>query len=155
MLLGNINHPSTYDMLLISPVWKRVLDWLQNEAGKLPEGEYEIQGRDIYAPISIVQTKTRESCLFEAHKKNIDVHFCISGGEHIEWSPVKLLKSTMEFDTEKDYCLYEAPLACTSLKITPGDFAIFFPEDAHMPKISNGKNKEIKKAVVKINTSLV
>ena len=31
-----------------------------------------------------------------------------------------------------------------------GDFAICFPEDAHMPKISTGKPEYVRKAVIKV-----
>jgi len=186
MLIGHIHTPNTYEPFLQHPVWQKVLTWLNTEAPKLQDGEYEIDpfdqfdrfdeltagkltasrlrvnlnpqkidGRNIYAPISTVQTIPREEAKYEAHRQYIDVHYCLEGGEIIEWTPVNQLTPTMEFDTAKDYCLYESPKEATSLVITPGTFAIFFLADAHMPKISDGKNKQVRKVVVKIKQSIL
>ena len=153
-MLGHIHTPETYQPFLSHPVWKKVLDWLYTEAQKLADGEYEIDGRNIYAPISTVKTMPRQQAKYEAHRQYIDVHYCLEGGEIIEWTPVNQLTPTMEFDTAKDYCLYESPKEATSLVITPGTFAIFFPADAHMPKISNGEHKQVRKVVVKIHIKI-
>ncbi len=150
MLQGHIHTPETYQPFLNHPAWQKVLEWLNKEAPKLKDGEYEIDGRNIYAPISTITTMPREQTKYEAHQQHIDVHYCLEGGELIEWAPVKTLIPKMEFDTLKDYCLYESPTKATSLLMTPGTFAIFFPADAHMPKISDGKNAQVKKVVVKI-----
>jgi YhcH/YjgK/YiaL family protein len=151
MLLGHINHPETYDPFLQHPTWEKVLQWLKNEAVTLPDREYEIDGRNIYAPISTINTLPQAEAKYEAHQQYIDVHYCLEGGEIIEWAPVATLKPIMDFDIEKDYCLYESPAEATTLLMTPGTFAIFFPADAHMPKISDNKNHHIRKVVVKIN----
>lgn len=150
MLLGHIHTPETYEPFLQHPVWKKALAWLNTEAPNLPDGEYEIDNRNIYAPISTVTTLPRSEAKYEAHREYIDVHYCIEGGELIEWAPVSQLTPTMPFNEEKDYCLYESPIKATSLKMTSGTFAIFFPADAHMPKISDGQSKQIRKVVVKI-----
>ncbi|MBI3256117.1 MAG: YhcH/YjgK/YiaL family protein [Candidatus Andersenbacteria bacterium] len=155
MLLGHIHTPNTYEPFLQHPVWQKVLTWINIEAPKLQDGEYEIDGRNIYAPISTIQTMSQEQTIYEAHRQYIDVHYCLEGGEIIDWTPVNQLTPTMEFDTAKDYCLYESPREATSLLMAPGTFAIFFPADAHMPKISDGKNTQIRKAVVKIKASIL
>ena len=131
------------------------MDWLTTQAPKKPAGEYEIRGRDIYASTQTVSTIPRGEGLFEAHKKYIDIHYCLEGGEVIEWAPVDTLTPKTEFDTEKDYGLFESPAAAEKIVMKPGHFATFLPADAHMPKLSNGKNKTCKKVVVKINTALL
>jgi YhcH/YjgK/YiaL family protein len=154
MIHGHIDTPETYQPFLDKPAWQTAIDWLKNNQDK-PNGEYEINGRDIYATVSTVTTKPRQDCIFEAHQKYIDIHFCLTGGELIEWEPLKNLKPAMEFDGAKDYCLYEAPAKSTSLKMTPGTIAIFLPQDAHMPKIQDGENTEARKVVIKIIQSIV
>lgn len=155
MLLGHIHTPNTYEPFLQHEVWQKVLAWLNTEAPKLANGEYAIDGRNIYAPISTIQTLPREEATYEAHRQYIDVHYCLEGGEIIEWAPVETLTPTMEFDITKDYCLYESPNKATSLLMTPGTFAIFFPADAHMPKISDSQNTQVKKVVVKIHMRMM
>lgn len=154
MLHGHINAPQTYQPFLIGPAWQKAINWLKNNQEK-PVGEYEIQGRDIWASVATVATQPRSECVFEAHRQYIDIHFCIKGGEIIEWSPLEHLKPTMEFDQIKDYCLYEPPARATNLAMTPGMLAIFFPADAHMPKVQTEQTDIITKVVIKIKQSLV
>lgn len=166
MLAGHIKHPKTYQTFLTHPVWEKALGWLKENSSR-GDGEYEIEGRDLFAIVQTIQTQPRESCIFEAHKNYIDLQYCISGGELIEWAPVETLTPKGEFLTDKDYGHYLAPekapasggappkAVATSLLMTPGTFGIFFPHDSHMPKISDGTNNQTKKVVVKIKESLL
>ena len=155
MLVGNIHYPGTYENLLTHPTWKKVLDWLRDEAAQKEDGENEIQGRDIYASVSTVDTMPRDKGTYEAHKQYIDVHYCIDGSELIEWAHVQTLGTPIEENREKDYALFSTPNAATSISMTPGTFAIFFPEDAHMPKLSVIGSPQVKKAVVKVHMKLL
>lgn len=156
MLVGHIDHPETYQHFLPQPVWQTALDWLKENSEKLAsptggtDGEYEIEGRDLFAIVQTIEPQTRDKCIFEAHKNYIDLQYCISGGELIEWAPVETLTPKGEFLTEKDYGHYLAPEKASSVLMTPGTFGIFFPHDAHMPKISDGVHPQTKKVVVKI-----
>lgn len=154
MLLGNINEPSAYEHLLTHKVWRQALDWIK-ENDSQDEGDYEIDGQNLYASIQEVQTIPREQGVFERHFKYIDLHYCVSGAETIEWIPVNQLSKAKEINTEKDYALHTAPKRASSLLMTPGAFTIFFPEDAHMPKISADTDNSMKKIVVKLKTSLI
>lgn len=155
MIIGHIDYPGTYEPLLKNPAWQEAFSFLKSEAAQKPDGEYEVDGRNIYVPISTLNPQPADKCIFEAHRQYIDVHYCIEGGEVIGWAPVNILTPTMEFDTAKDYCLYESPQECTNITLTPGMFVVCFPEDAHMPKISDGVHTTIKKAVVKIRTNAI
>lgn len=153
MLVGHINHPETYTIFLTHPVWRQTLDWVKANSEK-SDGEYEIEGRDVFAIVQTITTQPRENCIFEAHRQYIDLQYCLSGGELIEWAPVETLTPKGKFLTERDYGHYLAPEKTTSLVMTPGTFGIFFPTDAHMPKISDGVHPQTKKVVIKIRTSL-
>lgn len=155
MLIGHINHPGTYEPLLKNSAWQKSFSFLKNEAGQKEDGEYELDGRNIYIPISTLNPQPADKCIFEAHRQYIDIHYCIEGGEVIGWAPIATLTPTMEFDAAKDYCLYESPDEFTKVTLTPGMFMVCFPEDAHMPKISDGSHQTLKKAVLKINVSII
>jgi biofilm protein TabA len=154
MLLGHVDYPQTYEPLLTHPIWKQALDWIAANKEK-PDGEYEIVGRDIYASVQTIKALPREEAVLEAHRQYIDLHHCISGGETIAWAPVGTLTPKTTFDTEKDFGLYEMLSTASNLQLTPGVFAVFFPKDAHMPKIFNGEHKLTKKIVVKIRAHLL
>lgn len=150
MLLGYKDSFSAYKPLLQNPSWQKVFGWIEQALPNLQEGEHQILGSDIYANLQRTKTIDRAQGLFEAHQIYIDFHYCLDGGEVIEWAPVSQLTIKEPYNLDKDYTLYNPPTYSTSLKMFPGSLAIFFPEDAHMPKISDGLNKEVKKVVIKI-----
>jgi biofilm protein TabA len=155
MILAHSNHPETYHSLLTHPLWQEALNWIAKEAAEKPDGDYEIQGKDMYASVQTALTVPRKEALFEAHRQYIDLHYCLTGGEIIEWAPVQALEQKTQFDTEKDYALYEPPGNASALVMTPGVFAIFLPADAHMPKVADNTHKEVRKVVVKIRARLL
>jgi biofilm protein TabA len=155
MLLAHLKYPETYKPWLTHPTWQTVLKWLEELPANLPDGEHAIQGRDIYVNAHSPMTGDRSTGTYEAHRDYLDLHFVRSGGELIEWAPVGSMQPTMEYDKEKDYQLFATPAKAVSLMMIPGSFAIFMPEDAHMPKISDGINDQVRKVVVKVKLSLL
>ncbi len=154
MLISYINHPQTY-LILSSPTWIEIFNWLK-DYHPLDPGEYPIRNHDIYA--NVIQTKTlpRTQCSFESHHQYIDLHYCLAGQEIIEWLPVQELTAHQtESNPTQDYTLFSAPASAPSLTLNPGMFAIFFPGEAHMPKITPIHPAPLSKIVVKINTALL
>lgn len=121
----------------------------------VPFGEQAIDGKNIYVNYHEAAPLPREQGTYEAHRHYLDLHYCLEGGEIIEWAPVSTLTATTDYDTAKDYQLYAVPPAASTCLMTPGAFAIFFPGEAHMPKVSDGKSDRVKKVVVKIKVELL
>ncbi|MEX1112764.1 MAG: YhcH/YjgK/YiaL family protein [Candidatus Andersenbacteria bacterium] len=156
MITGHIDHQGTYMPFLERDVWQRILTWLKEEGPSKEDGEYEIDGRNIFVSVSTYDTQPRNERAFEAHREYLDIHYCFEGGEMIEWVPVQTLTTpTTELDKEKDIQKFKAPEKATSILMTPGTFTVVLPEDAHMPKIQDGVNSFTKKAVVKVHMDLV
>lgn len=115
---------------------------------KLTPGKYEIDGSNIFAVINEYDTKDADNELLEAHQKYIDIQYIAKGEEnigvttHTNQQPVKL------YDHENDYMLFNEPYTLSLLN--KGMFAIFFPDDIHLPGISTGSLSQVKKVVVKV-----
>lgn len=155
MLNGQLSSSQTQDPAFSHKIWQEVFGWLQNLSQDNPDGEQAIHDRDIYANFMTAETQPREKLLVEAHKKYIDVHYCISGGERIEWAPEDTLAIQKNYDQEKDVALFFPAEKAESVLMTAGKFAVFFPGEGHMPKIEDGINKTIKKVIVKIKADLI
>ena len=95
-----------------------------------------------------VQNRPEEGALFEAHRKYIDIQFVISGEELQGYAPLSSLKIKDAYDLEKDIAFYNGDGSLFHL--TPGSFAIYFPNDAHKPNLMIDKPAALKKIVVKI-----
>jgi len=121
---------------------------LRPDLKELPVGTYEIDREFVYAMVSKDFGLKKEDALLETHEKFIDIQLVLAGTDDIGWKPKSLCKQPAgEYDQESDLQFF-ADKPNTWLSIESGEFAIFFPEDAHMPLISSG---QIHKIVVKIS----
>jgi YhcH/YjgK/YiaL family protein len=114
----------------------------------LPAGRYPIDEENIFALVSEYQTKPESEGKLEAHKKYIDVQYVISGEELMGYVPFSNQQVLEPYKEENDIIFYRGEKSFT--KVSSGMFAIFFPEDVHMPGISTGKISDVKKLVIKV-----
>lgn len=127
----------------------RALKYLQETdfTGMTP-GRYEVNGSDIYALVQEYQTRFMANCLWEAHKKYIDVQFITEGAEQMAYASVKELVITKSYDPEGDCMLLDG--VGSKVVCKAGTFIVFFPQDAHMPCVCVDRPKPVKKVVVKV-----
>lgn len=107
----------------------------------------ELDDDRVFVLFSQQQGKKRRETFLEAHRRYIDVHICFDGIEEIGWRALEsCVKIDKNYNDEKDFITFgdEPESWCT---LHPNSFAIFFPEDAHAPMVSEGV---VKKAVVKV-----
>ncbi len=155
MVFGQHNQASIHENILKHPIWAKALTWIQEHGEILPEGEHEIEGRDLYANIQVISTMPYSEGVFESHQEYIDLHYCIEGGETIAYAPLEKLAEQTAYEPLKDYQLFTPGKYASSCLLEPGSFAIFFPGEKHMPKIQDGVHKTIRKVVIKIKKDLL
>jgi len=117
---------------------------------QMATGRYSIDGERVYATIVIDKTRSPETAQFEAHHRYIDLHYLMRGSELIGSAPASSLRVTQPYTEEKEAALYERPRKYHRLILRPGDFAVFFPGQAHLPGCYATSSEEIKKVVVKV-----
>ncbi len=121
----------------------------------LPDGRYEIDGDKVYALVqSYLTLPIDENAKYEAHRKYLDVQYIAAGVEMMGWTPLENMRITKEYQSEKDVCLGTCPADLATLtRVGAGVAAIFFPQDAHAPKLACGAPAQVKKIVVKVAMS--
>ncbi len=157
MLFSNLNTPARHAALLAHPVWTRALEGLSTLSPSDPDATLDwIPDKQMFVMIQGYTTETRDTCRFEAHRRYIDIQLMLDGEEIIEIAPVSALTPDTPFDPDRDLGFFKTPESpCTRLVLRPGDFAVFFPDDAHMPKVCVHAPAPLRKAVVKIDISLL
>ncbi len=132
--------------------WKKAFEFLQTLEPDAEPGKYEIDGSKIFAIVSAYETKQLEDCKFEAHRDYVDIQVLLDGFEFIEWMPVDELETTVEYSAETDCEFFEYPdfFGGNSL-LCPGLFAVYYPEDGHMPQICIEDPEPVRKCVIKIH----
>ncbi len=144
MILGSLEHTQTTEQ--IRKDFKIVFDYLKSvdlhsfclnnvreviENGKIVITGYHYQG------------KRMDEARPEAHRKYIDIQVVVSGIEQMGWSGLSRCNAVKEgYNEEKDIIFFKDP-SSSYVTVSPGEFAVFFPEDVHSPGISEGKVEKI------------
>ena len=128
------------------------LTYLQQIFPDIAPGTYQITPR-VKAVVSEYETKVKNEVGFEAHRKNIDIQYLLKGEERIACMPIEKLTETEPYSEEKDAAFYDAEgVMAQTMTIGGGYFAIFFPQDGHMPQLCVDEPEMVKKVVVKVST---
>ena len=113
-------------------------------------GKYAVQGEDIFYVVDEYDTKPAEEGRLEIHRKYMDIQTIVSGCECIGTAPLEGLTEQTPYDGEKDLAFYDAAADMSKLILKPGMFAIFWPNEPHMPGRTVEKCERVKKIVIKI-----
>jgi YhcH/YjgK/YiaL family protein len=131
--------------------WDKAFSFLKNsDLSKLELKRYDIDGDNLYAPVSEYLTKNEEDARYEAHQKYIDIQYVISGVEQMGVAPIAQKKDVLvPYDVTKDVEFMTVTQA-TDYKATPDRFFVFFPSDIHRPGVKVGENSQVRKVVLKV-----
>ncbi|MBW7995879.1 MAG: DUF386 domain-containing protein [Candidatus Glassbacteria bacterium] len=150
MITAQLSTHHRYESLV--PGLAQAFAWLNEIKDNPPgPGRYEIDGERVFAIVSVYTTAPRVEKILEGHYNYLDVQYLASGGpEAIYYTPAEMASTLEEYDPEKDFITYEPDAADSMLVLHQGDFAVFFPEDAHMPGAAFDQPAAVTKIVVKV-----
>lgn len=113
---------------------------------RLGEDRVALKGEEVYCTRFTYETIPDEEAFFEAHRLYLDIHLMLAGSERVEIAPPAALE---QFDHQGDFYAYRG-VGRHSLILSPGDFLVVFPSDAHKIKMRAGGPESVSKAVFKI-----
>ena len=112
------------------------------------DGRIAIEGDDLYAILMSYKTRPSEEGRWEAHRKYLDIQCVLAGAERIGWANLGELEPDGEYDPDKDALFLHGVGSFFAAKA--GTFAVFGPQDAHMPGLALGPPALVRKVVVKV-----
>ncbi len=126
------------------------LEWLRDVNPDIEKGVYELSPR-VKAIVSEYTTNEVNENGYEAHRDFVDIQYLLKGSEKICCLPLEYLKEAIVYKAEIDAAFYEEEnVKPLEMVIGNGFFAIFYPQDGHMPCLNAELPVEVKKIVVKI-----
>ena len=147
MIVDTLSGSGRYDAL--HPRVKKAFDYAVARMDTLAPGTYAIDGDDLYIVISEGLLRPEQEAPLEAHDRYIDVQIPlrVRGEERFGWRPrERCILPRGEFDEAADIVFFDDKPSCY-VSLHPGEFVVFFPEDAHAPLIGSGN---VRKAILKI-----
>jgi YhcH/YjgK/YiaL family protein len=145
LILARLEQADRY--LALHPDFSAAMAFLRGQPlNRLPQGRIEIAGA-MYAMLSRSPARHRSDARLEAHRKYTDIQYLIAGIEEMGWrSRSRCQQPQGQYDGEKDIEFF-SDTPDSYLTVRPGEFAIFFPDDAHAPLIGTGG---VAKVVIKV-----
>ncbi|MBL9215844.1 MAG: YhcH/YjgK/YiaL family protein [Opitutaceae bacterium] len=135
----------------LSPRLAQAFAFLRGAGGDLAPGRHEINGEDVFALVVRGATKPLAGRQIEVHRNYIDVQYVHTGREIMYWVPLAALANpTMPYDPAQDAALYAFSPRAQPIRVSSGEYAIFFPEDGHIPSCEWDQPAEVYKIVVKV-----
>ncbi len=138
----------------LHPRLAAALDWLRStDLASLPLAKTIIDGEHLFALIQEYTPKPPELGKLEAHRRYWDVQYVARGEERMGW--VNLVEVTVSepYSVEREVAFFTGK--CNFFRVPAGSFAIFGPQDVHMPGVAleGGPASVVRKVVVKVECS--
>lgn len=150
MIIDTLDHSASYENL--HPRFKAAFAFLRRpDIAAIALGRTDIDGSKLFALVQEYETKPIQEGKLEAHKKYVDIQLVLEGEEFMGYAPLDGQSAAKPFDPEKDIGFYDGEAWFTRFR--KGMFAIFFPQDAHLPGRYTEKPSKVKKIVLKIELS--
>ncbi len=149
MIIDRIENCALYPF---GNAWKAAFDFVKTVTPETECGKTFLDGDNLFVIVDSYETKARDAAKLETHRKYVDIQLMISGTESHEIFPKTELTVSEPYNPERDAEFYKIPESFrTRFNLRSGDFAVYFPEDAHLPCLmSSSRPERIKKVVVKI-----
>lgn len=145
MIIDKTENLTIYERLL--PNLRSGLQAIGSMGKDMETGKYEFEGG--YFLVQEGETRPVDDGDYEVHRKYLDVQIILSGSEEVAWNDISELKTTEDYDSEKDKEMLSG--ASEHLfTVTEGMCWIAFPHDAHKACRDTGKRRMYKKIVMKL-----
>ncbi len=125
------------------------LQFLNDLTHDIENGVHELSPR-VKAIVSEYDTMPINPNGYETHKRFIDIQYLVKGTEKINVLPIEQLCLKTKYNKETDVSFYSSEEKPIELVLKDCYFAIFYPQDGHMPQLCNVFSDNVKKVVIKI-----
>ncbi|MCW8345887.1 YhcH/YjgK/YiaL family protein [Vibrio sp. ZSDZ65] len=152
MLFGNVNK-----LDLIPYVSNKLPSWIAQaiaiaNSDQIQLGRHEIDD-EVFVMLAEATTEPKEIRKSEIHKMYIDIQIMIDGEETIGYSNHITDEAKATDTLENDVMFFADVVGEQYVTLKKGDFAVFFPNQAHRPLCAVNKPIPVRKAIVKIPVS--
>ncbi len=146
MILDNLSKFARYQSL--APGLDKGFEFLRRKGlADLADGKHEIDGEQVFAIVASNQGRGPHDSPLEFHSRYIDLQYALDGSDLIGWQSTLACNQVLTaYNREQDIGFFKDEPQ-TWFRLDAGNFAIFFPDDAHAPLAGEGT---VRKIVIKI-----
>ena len=148
MIYDSLSNSYRYNI----PQLEKIKEFIsKNNCLDLPNGQIDINSKDLFVKVMEYEPKPASENRFETHQVYADLQYVVSGVELMQVTPTTSLIQATEYDSIGDYQFYTSTSFITDIVVNSGQFVVFYPCEAHRPACVFLDNKsKVKKLVFKI-----
>ncbi|MET3600640.1 YhcH/YjgK/YiaL family protein [Martelella mangrovi] len=152
MIFGRLDNVDLEKATLPDAVLEGLQFLNETDLANASEGRIDIDGDRIFASVQDYTTGPQEEKRPESHIRYLDIQYIVSGREMIGVAPLSTTPPAAEdLSGERDLLFYDQVGEESSLVLSAGSYAVFYPWDVHRPGCAVGETGEaVRKVVVKI-----
>ncbi len=146
MILDTLDNVSS--LAALSPAFAEAAAFLAaTDLAALEPGRFDVGTRGASVIVACGGARRADEGRLEAHRRFIDIQVLLAGRESIGWRPLAACRAPEAgYDPATDLQFFADPPQAW-LPLEPGQFAVFWPADAHLPQVGEG---DMRKVVVKV-----
>lgn len=147
MIIDRLSNPAP--LFQLPTHLARALEYLRTtDTRSVALGRHDLDGDRLFALVQEYTTRAADQCVWEAHRRYVDVQFVAVGVERIGYAPLAGMREREAYDSARDVAFFEP--GTEFITIRAGMFAIAGPEDVHSPGHAAGTPALVRKVVVKV-----
>jgi biofilm protein TabA len=132
----------------LPPRVRQALEYLRTtDMAAVALGRHELDGDRLFALVQEYTTRPPDTCVWEAHRKYIDVQYVVQGAERMGHARLGQVAERAAYDPARDVVFFEP--GNRFVTVGAGTFAIFGPDDVHAPCAAVADPLPVRKVVVK------
>ena len=156
MIAAKLHDEKNWKSFLNHPIFSESFEWILKNAGTASAGIHELGKANWFVNVHGYATQSRDQCVWENHTRTVDIQYIIEGVEGIDFASVEALGDPTLYKPETDTQKFSADnFVASHVVLHTGEFVVFFPGEAHRPKVAVGESCTLRKLVVKIPMNLL
>ncbi len=153
MLFGNVEK-----LDLVSYISNDFKQWINQaidiaKSNGVELGRHELNNEGVFFMLAEANTEEFSFRKSEIHKKYIDIQILLEGEETIGYSNDISEEAKLTTELENDVMFFSEVENEQYVHLKSGDFAVFYPEQAHRPLCATNEPMHVRKAIVKVPLS--
>lgn len=154
MIFDSVKNLNRY-AALAPEVWAKIEAFTRSVTPATPKGRQKLDGDMLMADVNSYNAKPLADGRYENHRRYVDLQLMLEGAETVYLTDVEGLELVEDKYAEKDCAFYRYTAGTGyALPFKAGEFAIFYPGEAHLPGRGDD-NAALRKIVFKIDASLL
>ncbi len=156
MIIGLLSDVTAHQSIFPAAVVRAIEALQKLDLLTMDPGRYELEGDKLFFLIQDVETRTFDESKSEVHGKYADVQMPLTAPERYGYAlPQTGLVAIEDCLESKDFAFYKTVKNEFFMDIEPGTFIFFTPKELHRACLSVGNKTKVRKAVIKIHSSLL